>query len=140
MKVEYHQLDDERAHKIPYSPVVSVQVGDARFLYLSGMTALPLFHSHPHVKEETMLPDDIREQTARVMDKLEYILGTQGATFSDVIKITKYLTDFREANDIREVMEERLGDTKPVSTTVAINNLSSHGARLEVDVTAVVQA
>ncbi len=55
------------------------------------------------------------------------------------MKLTQYLTDMREADVMHAVLAERFGDHKPASTMVAINNLSSHGARLEIDAMAVVE-
>jgi 2-iminobutanoate/2-iminopropanoate deaminase len=61
-------------------------------LFVSGATANPLYHKHPHDPEELTPPDDIREQTRRVMENLKLVLDAAGATFHDVVKVTKYLT------------------------------------------------
>ncbi len=39
--------------------------GEDPALWMSGATAIPLYHRHPHVEEQCVLPDDIREQTRR---------------------------------------------------------------------------
>ena len=44
----------------------------------------------------------------------------------------------READAMHEVMGEYFGDWKPASTMVCINNLSSPGARVEIDMIAMV--
>ena len=56
-----------------------------------------------------------------------------GRTWRDVIKVTKYLTDFREADAMHKTMAAYFGDWLPASTTVCINQLSSPGARIELD-------
>ena len=56
-----------------------------------------------------------------------------GASWKDVIKVTKYLTDFREADAMHKTMHAYFGDWLPASTTVCINQLSSPGARIELD-------
>jgi len=47
--------------------------------------------------------------------------------------VTKYLTDFREADAMHATMAKYFGDWRPASTTVCINQLSSPGARIELD-------
>ena len=49
------------------------------------------------------------------------------------MKVTKYLTDFRDADAMHATMDKYFGDWKPASTTVCINQLSSPGARVELD-------
>ena len=92
----------ERAAEMPYAPAVEV-TGAGRILFLSGATASPLYHQHPHVKEEHLLPDDIEEQTRRAMDSIQSVLDASGLTWRNVVRVTKYLTDMREmdANERR---------------------------------------
>jgi 2-iminobutanoate/2-iminopropanoate deaminase len=47
------------------------------------------------------------------------------------------VTDIREADAMHKVMNEYFGDYRPASTLVCINNLSSPGARVELDMIAV---
>jgi enamine deaminase RidA (YjgF/YER057c/UK114 family) len=42
----------------------------------------------------------------------------------------------READAMHEVMNAYFGDWRPASTTICINNLSSPGARIEIDMIA----
>jgi 2-iminobutanoate/2-iminopropanoate deaminase len=121
---------------MPYTPAIRVKAG-SDLLFISGATALPLYHSHPHVPEEEILPDDIAEQTRRTMDNIKLVLDSQGLTFRDVVKVTKYVTDMREVAAIHVVLAEYFGDWKPASTLLCVNNLSSPGSRLELDMIAV---
>lgn len=128
--------DPDRAAEMPYAPAIEV-TGPSQILFLSGATASPLYHQHPHVKEEHVLPDDIEEQTHRCMASIKSVLDAKGMTWRNVVKITKYLTDMREADGMHKVMNEYFGDHRPASTLVCINNLSSPGARVELDMIAV---
>ena len=92
-----------------------------------------LYHRHPHVPEEHIRPDDIREQTRRAMENIKIILDHKKLTWRNVIKVTKYLTDMREADAMHKVMNSYFGDWRPASTTIGVNNLSSPGARVELD-------
>ena len=87
--------------------------------------------------EEHVLPDDIREQTRRAMEDIKLSLDACGLTWRNVVKVTKFLTDMREADAMHEVMGEYFGDWKPASTMVCVNNLSAPGSRVEIDIIAV---
>lgn len=129
--------DPSQAEMMPYSPSIFVQ-GGADMLFVSGSTALPLYHSHPHVHEEHILPDDIREQTRRAMNDIKMSLDACGLTWRNVVKVTKFVTDMRETDAMHEVLREYFGDWKPASTMVCVNNLSAPGSRVEIDIIAVV--
>ena len=126
-----HPKPDE-AHTMPYAPAVRI-VGACDLMFLSGATASPLYHKHPHVDREHVHPHSIEEQTERAMAAIKLVLDETGATWRDVVKVTKYLTDFREADAMHKTMNKYFGDWKPASTTICINQLSSPGARIELD-------
>jgi enamine deaminase RidA (YjgF/YER057c/UK114 family) len=122
----------EEAHTMPYAPAIHI-VGACDLMFLSGATSSPLYHKHPHVDEEHVQPHAIEEQTERAMASIKSILDHVGASWRDVVKITKYLTDFRDADAMHRTMGKYFGDWRPASTTVCINQLSSPGARVELD-------
>lgn len=129
------QTQPERVHDMPYAPAMRIEgVGD--LLFLSGATASPLYHKHPHVEEEHRHSGDIREQTRRAMQTIGSILEHEGLAWTDVVKVTKYLTDMRDQDGMVAVMKEFFGDWTPASTTVCINQLSTPGARVELDMIA----
>jgi 2-iminobutanoate/2-iminopropanoate deaminase len=122
----------EQAHTMPYAPAVHI-VGACGLMFLSGAPPSPLYHKHPHVEEEHVHPHSIEEQTTRAMEAIKSILDYTGATWCDVVKVTKYLTDFHDADAMRATMAKYFGDWRPASTTVCINQLSSPGARIELN-------
>ncbi len=118
---------------MPYPPAVRVEAG-CTLLFVSGATAMPLYHEHPHIpEEEALVPNDIEEQTHLVMNSLKESLDAQGATWENVVSMTRYHTDMREMPVVGRIVREYLGDWRPASTTICVNNLSSPGARLEID-------
>jgi len=122
----------EEAHKMPYAPAVHI-VGACDLMFLSGATSSPLYHHHPHRDAEHIHPHAIEEQTKNAMEAIKSILDKAGATWRDVVKVTKYLTDIRDADGMHATMRKYFGDWLPASTTVCINQLSSPGARVEID-------
>ncbi len=126
----------ERASEMPYAPAVEVNEPSV-LLFLSGSTASPQYHAHPHVPDEHVLPDDIVEQTQRSLQNIAEVLDATGMTWRNVVKVTKYLTDMREMDAVNSVLNEAFGDWRPASTLVCVNNLSSPGARVELEMIAV---
>lgn len=120
---------------MPYTPGVRVQ-NQCDLLFLSGATAAPLYHDHPHDFDEFDLPDDINEQMRLTLENIQLVLDENDLTFRNVIKVTTFLTDIREIDIRGEVIREFFGDWKPASTTVSVNNLSTPGARVELDMIA----
>jgi 2-aminomuconate deaminase len=134
-RIKEIQTEPERVKDMPYAPAIRLEgVGDV--LYISGATASPLYHKHPHEEHEHQHSGDIREQTRRAMQTIGAILAHEGLGWTDVVKVTKYLTDMRDQDGMVAVMSEYFGDWKPASTTVCINQLSTPGARVELDMIA----
>ena len=126
-----HPRPDEERY-MPYAPAVRVE-GPADILFISGSTASPLYHQHPHVADEHRHPIDIESQTHRAMAGIKLVLDAEGLSWRHVVKVTKYLTDMRDMDGMVAVLAEYFGAWKPASTTVSINALSSPGARVELD-------
>ena len=122
-------------HAMPFVPGLKVR-NAGTLLFVSGATANPLYHTHPHDPAELTPPDDIREQTRRVMDNLKLVLDAAGATFQDVVKITKFLTRMDEQDAVWSVMQPYFGAHLPTSTTVEVSRLVVAGLRLEVELIA----
>ena len=122
----------KQADKMPYAPAVKI-VGACDLMFISGATASPLYHHHPHRDEEHIHPHSIEEQTRNAMEAIKSILDHVGASWRDVVKITKYLTDMRECDGMHAAMRPYFGEWQPASTMVCINQLSSPGARVELD-------
>jgi 2-iminobutanoate/2-iminopropanoate deaminase len=83
---EVHPQPD-RAAEMPYAPAIEV-IGAGQIVFISGATASPLYHQHPHVEEEHVLPDDIEEQTRRAMDTIKMVLDTKDLSWHNVAKVT----------------------------------------------------
>jgi 2-iminobutanoate/2-iminopropanoate deaminase len=110
--------------------------------WMSGATAIPLYHMHPHIEEECVLPDDIAEQTRRIMTTFDEVLRFNGLGWRDVIKFARFETDMRDHATIDAVIAEYFAGTgwQPASVVVGINALSAPGARLEIEVVAALPA
>ena len=131
-----HHPDRRTDVVMPYAPAIVVTRG--RLVFLSGLTAAPVYHSHPHRDEEFDLPTTMREQAVLVMDNLTKTLAAAGCTVRDVVSATRYLTDVREQDDLNRVWGAYLGDHLPTTTTVEVSRLATHArCKLEISVIAV---
>ena len=122
--------DPSQAEFMPYAPAVKV-TGGGELIFISGATASPLYHAHPHVPEEHIHADDIADQTRKCMENIKLVLDHEGLTWRHVVRVEKYVTDIREADEMHAVMNEYFGDWKAAGTLLCVNNLSSPGARVE---------
>jgi hypothetical protein len=50
-ELELIQLDPSKAHWLPYAPAIKVPA-NSEYFFLSGATAIPLYHMQPHIEEE----------------------------------------------------------------------------------------
>ena len=121
---------------MPYAPALLVRRGS--LLFLSGLTAAPVYHSHPHREEEFDLPPRMREQAALLMENLKTTLAAAGCTLADVVSATRYLTDVAEQDDLNAVWAAYLGAHRPTTTTVEVSRLATHAnCKVEISVIAV---
>ncbi len=128
-----------RSSALPRGTYVRADAG-TDLLFLAGATALDLYHLHPHVDHEVIMPEDIVGQTHMVMRNLKEVLDDQGLSWRNVVKLNRYQTDLSESPEIEAVMAEYFGfwDWWPAMTTMKIRNLSSPPARLEIDIVAAI--
>lgn len=80
--------------------------------------------------------DDVVAQTRKVFEIMGVVLGSVGATFRDVVKVTVYLTDVDDRTRINPVRQEVFGDARPASTLIEISRLAIPGAKVEIEAVA----
>jgi len=125
---------DKRHVEMPYAPALLVRGGE--LLFLSGLTAAPVYHSHPHREEEFDLPETMREQAVLCMENLRKTLESAGASFADLVSATRFLTDVNEQDDLNRVWATYLDGHLPTTTTVEVSRLATH-ARCKIEISAI---
>src|SRR6266436_5523476 len=96
-----HHADRRRDVMMPYAPALLVRRGS--LVFLSGVTAAPVYHSHPHREEEFDLPQTMREQAVLAMENLKKTLESAGASFADLVSATRFPTDVDEQDALNRV-------------------------------------
>jgi 2-iminobutanoate/2-iminopropanoate deaminase len=131
-----HHVDRRRDVMMPYAPALLVRRGS--LLFVSGVTAAAVYHSHPHREEEFDLPQTMREQAALAMENLKKTLEAAGCRMSDLVAATRYLTDVGEQDDLNRVWAEYLEGHLPTTTTVEVSRLATHpNCKVEISAIAV---
>jgi 2-iminobutanoate/2-iminopropanoate deaminase len=82
--------------------------------------------------------DDVVAQTRQVFANIGRVLAAAGTTFEQVVKVTVYLTDVDDRTKINPVRQEIFGDTRPASTLFEVSRLAVPGAKIEIDLVAIV--
>lgn len=123
-KIEHIHWPDAPDVWMPYAPAIKVTGGT--MVFIAGVTAAPVYHSHPHRPEEfASMPDDMEGQARATMENLKKSLDAVGATFADVVVANRFLTDLSEQDALNKVWNEYLGDNKPTTTTVQVVQLAT---------------
>lgn len=129
--VEDIALDDYKKRGV-YTPAKKVDLGNFYQIYVSGVQA-------PKDDTHRVVTDDIEEQTTLVFEDIKKILEQAGATLDDVVKAVIYITDMKEFDKISKIRGEYFKDAMPVSTMVEVNGMTRTGAKIEIEVTAIVE-
>lgn len=80
--------------------------------------------------------DDVVAQTRQVFVNMGKILKAAGAQFSDILKVTVYLTDVADRERINPVRGEFFGSSRPASTLIGVKELAIPGMKVEIDAVA----
>jgi enamine deaminase RidA (YjgF/YER057c/UK114 family) len=132
-----HHPDRRTDVMMPYAPAILMARG--RLLFVSGVTAAAVYHSHPHRDEEFDLPRTMREQAVLAMENLKKTLAAAGCTLSDMVMATRYLTNVAEQDDLNRVWAEYLRGHLPTTTTVEVSRLATH-ANCKIEISAIAVA
>jgi len=80
---------------------------------------------------------DVAVQTEQVLRNLGAVLASAGASWTDVVKSTVFLTDMRDFPRMNEVYARVMGDARPARSTVQVSGLP-RGVLVEIDVIAAI--
>lgn len=120
-----HTADNDPKWNMPYTPAIKVTGGS--LIFASGVTAAPVYHSHPHVPAEfTDIPTDAGEQAAMAMENLKAVIEASGGALTDIVQLIRFMVDQDSNQDaINRVMGQYLGDHRSASTSVEVVRLAT---------------
>lgn len=111
-----------------YSNCVRVSAGP--LLFVSGQIALD-------AEGKLVGKDDVAVQSEQALRNIQHILQQHGATMSDVVKVTVYVTDIAYLDPITPVRMKYFPNEGPASAIVEVSRLA-YDAKVEIDAIAVV--
>jgi 2-iminobutanoate/2-iminopropanoate deaminase len=131
-----HTADNDPKWHMPYTPAIKVHAGQT--VYLAGVTAAPIYHSHPHIPAEfDHIPTNPGQQAEMAMENLRTALQAAGGELTDIVQLFRFIVDMeKNQNAIGRVMARYFGEHRPASTTVEVVRLATD-PRLVLELTAV---
>ena len=120
-----HAEGNDPGFNMPYTAAIKQTAG--RLVFVSGVTAAPVYHSHPHVPAEfDDVPENAGSQAELAMDNLERVLEAAGGSLADIVDLTRFIVDTERNQDaINRVMGRRMGEHRPASTSVEVVRLAT---------------
>lgn len=115
-----------------YTPAKKIDLGDYYLIFVSGIQA-------PKDDNHRVVTDDVEEQTKLVFEDIIKILQQANATIDDVVKAVIYITDMNDFDKISAIRAEYFKNAMPVSTMIEANGMTREGAKIEIEVTAIVR-
>lgn len=111
----------------PYAIAPAWRVGD--LVFLSGQAAI--------AEDGSIVGEgDFDAQLSQTFANIERVLQAAGATMSDIVKVTIYLTDMAHFPKIVEARKRYFAAPYPADTTVEVSSLALPGLMVEIDVIA----
>jgi 2-iminobutanoate/2-iminopropanoate deaminase len=115
-------------YKMPFVPAIRVPAGHD-LVFVAGVMGTP--------DGDDDAPD-VDSEVHRLFRRMGRVLEASGATFTDVVLVTKYLVNVEDDNPvIARIMPEYFKEL-PTSTTVEVPRLVPLNVRMEVDAIAAV--
>jgi 2-iminobutanoate/2-iminopropanoate deaminase len=121
-------IQTEKAPKAigPYSQ--AIQAGN--LLFLSGQIPID-------PKTGELVKGDIRQQTQRVLENLKGVLESQKLGMEEVVKVTIFLKDIRNFNQVNEVYATYFLSSPPARSTIEVAKLP-RDADIEIEAIALI--
>ena len=113
-----------------YTHVVSTR--GQRTIYISGQVAMDR-------NGNLVGAGDLHAQATQVFENLKNALAAAGANFSDIVKLTMFLVNYKPELRaiIREVRSQYITGNPPASTLVGVQALAVEGWLIEIEAVAV---
>jgi 2-iminobutanoate/2-iminopropanoate deaminase len=137
LEVVHHEGYDPAINSL-FVPAIKVHGGTP--VYISGVTAAPVYHDHPHIPEDfDRIPLDIEGQAPLIFEHLDLALEASGCRRQDVVMLTRFFIDVERDQDVvNRLQGEFFAGHLPTSTSVQVVRLATdHRLRLEIQAVAI---
>lgn len=111
------------SEKVPGVPPLSHAVCSGEFVFVSGQVGLR--------SEDGRAPDHFSDEVENAFTALEHVLIAAGSSPDHLVKVTCYLSDIANRDELNELYMKRFAAPRPARTTVEVG--LAHGLKFEVD-------
>jgi enamine deaminase RidA (YjgF/YER057c/UK114 family) len=117
--------------------VPAIRVGS--LVFVSGLTAAPTYHAHPHREDDfESIPPDAEAQARALFLNLDTVLRAVGAPRDHVVQLNRFFTDVgRDQDVVNRIQGEFFAGHMPTSTSVEVKRLATH-PRVRIEINSVV--
>jgi len=113
-----------------YSPAKKIDLGNVYLIFVSGQQV-------NKNEDNEVVTEDIEKQTELVFQAIEKTLNAAGASINDVVKAQIFLTDINDFPKVSVIRDRWFAECKPASTLLEVNAMTRKGAKIEIEVTAI---
>ena len=137
-----HHPDYDKTVFMPFVPAIKIKSG--KILWLAGGTALPVYHDHPHKRDQLQkyMVNDLEQQVRQAMDGIKQTLDAFGASFKDVVHMFVFRArpQMGDIGRAARVINSYFApfNHKPTSTNIAVLELGEPEQLIEIQMFAVV--
>jgi reactive intermediate/imine deaminase len=79
---------------------------------------------------------DFEAQVEQTLDNLRTVLTESGASMSDIVKLTVFLTDISKLRDYSQIKSRYIDGPQPASTALEVSALARPGMQIEIEAVA----
>lgn len=131
IKIENIHPEEWQKTRGIYTPAKKIDLGDSYLIFISGQQAKK--------NENNEVTSDIETQTNEIFESIEGILKAAGASINNVVKAVIFLTDINDFGKVSPIRDKWFAECKPVSTLVEVNCMTRKGAKIEIEITAIIE-
>jgi len=124
--LKVHVLEELYPHSSNVAHGVEVPAG-ARLLFTNGQVG---------TKPDGTTPEASAEQTEVVFTRLAAVLGAANMAFSDIVRLTVFLTDRADVRTFVDVRDRLMGAHKPGAIILVVRGLARPELKIEIEAVA----
>ena len=121
--LKVHVLDEIHPHSSNVAHGVEVPPG-ARLLFTNGQTG---------TRRDGTTPATTAEQADVVFARLEAVLAASNMAFSDIVRLTVFLTDQDDVGTFVKVRDRVMGNHKPGAIILVVKGLARPALKIEIE-------
>ncbi len=108
--LQQHKTSNPYEAKFGYSRAVR----KGPFIFVSGTTSIDVYTG------KVLFPDSAYDQAKKIFSELSLAIEALGGTKSDVVRLSLFVKDERDCDEVGRAMKEAFGTVGPAATMVRV--------------------